>query len=87
MVDLAVDGINALELARQNQYDLIITDDAMPRMNGEIFLDNLRRMENYSEVPVVAFAAHPLEKANAFINKAKFKRSDLIHSVKELLHD
>lgn len=87
MVDLAVDGINALELARQNQYDLILTDDAMPRMNGEIFLDNLRRMENYSEVPVVAFAAQPLEKANAFINKAKFKRSDLIHSVKELLHD
>ncbi|MCR5189707.1 MAG: response regulator [Treponema sp.] len=87
MVDLAVDGINGLEMARANQYDLILTDDAMPRMNGETFLDNLRLMENYSSVPVLAFAAQPLEKADAFINKAEFKRSELIHSVKELLND
>lgn len=87
MVDLAIDGINGLEMARANQYDLILTDDSMPRMNGETFLDNLRLMENYASVPVLAFAAQPLEKADAFVNKAEFKRSDLIHSVKELLHD
>ncbi len=87
LVDQAMDGIKALEMAKTTQYDLIITDDAMPRMNGEIFLDNLRRMENYTTIPVIAIATQQLEKANAFINKAEFKRSDLLHSVKELLND
>ncbi|MCR4733824.1 MAG: response regulator [Treponema sp.] len=87
LVDQAVDGINAMEMIKTTQYDLILTDDVMPRMNGEIFLDNLRLLENYASIPVVAVSAKPLEKADGFIDKSDFKRSELIHSVKELLHE
>ncbi|HAK69318.1 MAG TPA: hypothetical protein DCM57_06620, partial [Treponema sp.] len=87
MVDEAVDGINAMEMVKSRQYDLIVTDDAMPRMNGEIFLDNLRQMANYVEVPVLVMAAKPIEKGNAFISKADFKRGDLIQKIKDLLHE
>ena len=85
VVTEAVDGIDAIEKIKQKQFDLIICDDDMPRMNGEIFLDNIRRMENYVEVPVVAMADNNLEKADAFVNKAEFKRDILIDTIKHLL--
>lgn len=87
MVDEAVDGINAMEMIKNQQYDLILTDDAMPRMNGEIFLDNLRHMENYAEVPVLVMAAKPIDGGNGFISKADFKRGDLIQKIRGLLHE
>ena len=37
-VEEAFDGIDAMEKIRSNQFDLIICDDKMPRMNGELFL-------------------------------------------------
>ena len=75
----------AIEKIKHKQFDLIICDDDMPRMNGEIFLDNIRRMENYSEVPVVAMADNNIEKADAFVNKAEFKRDILINTIRRLL--
>ena len=85
IVDEAVDGIDAIEKIKQKQFDLVLCDDDMPRMNGEILLDNIRRMENYSEVPVVAMADSNIEKADAFVSKAEFKRDILIGTVKKLL--
>lgn len=87
LVEEAVDGIEALELIKKKQFDLIVCDDDMPRMNGEIFLDNIRRMDNYAEVPVVAMSDQPLEKANAFVCKSDFTRDNLIHTLKRLLND
>ena len=59
----------------------------MPRMNGNLFLDNVRRMENYKNVPVVVMADKPLEKADAFVNKADFSRDFLITTLKRMLKD
>ena len=87
LVEEAVDGIDAMEKIHGKQFDLIVCDDAMPRMNGEILLDNLRRMENYAKVPVLAMGVRPLEKADAFISKSGFKRDSLIQKIKELLHE
>ena len=41
-VDEACDGIDAIEKMKHKQFDLILCDDAMPRMDGKIFLDNVR---------------------------------------------
>ena len=93
-VDTAVDGIDALEKAKSKQYDLVMTDKDMPRMTGLVLLDNLRRMEQYKEVPVVLVSADQSQKthdefkklgANAIISKADFERSKLIGTIKELL--
>ena len=86
-VEEAFDGIDAMEKIRSNQFDLIICDDKMPRMNGEIFLDNVRRLENYEKVPVIALSNSPLSKADIFISKADFKRDNLIQKIKELLNE
>ena len=86
-VEEACDGIQAMEKIKQNQYDLILCDDKMPRMNGEIFLDNMRRIESYAKVPVIAIANTPIPKADVFISKSDFKRDHLVQIIKELLHE
>ena len=83
----AVDGIDAMEKIKQKQFDLILCDDDMPRMNGSILLDNIRRMENYRSVPVVAMSEQPLEKADAFVSKSDFSRDNLIKTLKRMLND
>ena len=86
-VDEAIDGIDAIEKMKHKQFDLILCDDDMPRMDGKIFLDNVRRMENYKNVPVVVMADTPLEKADAFVSKADFSREKLINTIKRMLKD
>lgn len=87
LVEEAVDGIEAMELLKKKQFDLIMCDDEMPRMNGEILLDNIRRMEKYTDVPVVAMADKPLAKADAFVSKSDFTRDNLIQILKRMLND
>jgi two-component system alkaline phosphatase synthesis response regulator PhoP len=50
-VDVAKDGILALELLEQNEYDLIITDNLMPRMSGVELLKKLHATRKF--VPVI----------------------------------
>lgn len=87
LVDEAVDGIDAMEKIRKKQFDLILSDDAMPRMDGDIFLENLRRMENYAKVPVIAISENPLKNADAFVCKSDFSREELIQKINEVLHE
>ena len=86
-VEEAFDVIDALEKIKTNQFDLILCDDKMPRMNGEIFLDNVRRLENYKKIPVIALSNSPIPKADIFISKSGFKRDYLIQKIKELLNE
>lgn len=86
-VEEAFDGIDAMDKIKGNQFDLIICDDKMPRMNGEIFLDNVRRLENYKKVPVIALSNSPIPKADIYISKSDFKRDILIQKIKELLNE
>ena len=95
-VDTAVDGIDGLEKVRSKQFDLIVLDKDMPRMNGFVFMENLRRMEQYASVPVIVVSADQdrniisqFEAAgvNAFIAKSDFKRGNLINAVKEFVHE
>jgi CheY-like chemotaxis protein len=55
----AQDGLEALDLARTDQPDLIITDVNMPRMNGIDLIRAIRAAENgLAEVPIVAITAY-----------------------------
>lgn len=94
VVDTAFDGLDGLEKAKDLQYDLILTDKDMPRMTGLVLLDNLRRMEQYKESPVVVVSADQSDdtleeferlRASAIISKGDFKRGNLINVVKELV--
>ena len=94
VVETAFDGLDGLEKAKAKQYDLILTDKDMPRMTGLVLLDNLRRMEQYKNAPVVIVSADQNDeviaefeqlRANAFISKSDFRRGNLISAVKELV--
>ncbi len=49
----AVDGVAALEYARDNNVDLVLTDVNMPRMDGITLVRELRQLVNYKFVPML----------------------------------
>lgn len=57
-VDTADNGAEALQLARENRYDLILMDMQMPVMNGVDATHAIRGLPGYEEVPVLAMTAN-----------------------------
>jgi two-component system response regulator VicR len=52
-VDAAFDGQEALDLTKNNNYDLILLDLLMPVMDGKAFL---RAFKNDKQIPIVVFS-------------------------------
>jgi signal transduction histidine kinase/ActR/RegA family two-component response regulator len=50
----ATNGADALRLAEESEFDVILSDISMPEMDGFEFLQRLRKIEGREEVPVVA---------------------------------
>lgn len=53
-VDISYDGRDGLELALNNEYDLIILDVMLPSLNG---MEVLRRIRNTSDISVIMLSA------------------------------
>ena len=53
-VDCAYDGEEALKLARQNDYDIILLDVMLPLMDG---LEVCRQIRDFSDVPIIMLTA------------------------------
>lgn len=49
----AVDGQDAWEKAAKNDFDLVLTDQNMPRMDGLTLIKNLRGMSQYKTTPIL----------------------------------
>ncbi len=47
------DPVTALEWAKHNEFDLVITDFKMPQMDGVEFIQWLRKIPSCSDIPVV----------------------------------
>lgn len=58
VVDLAEDGLMALELAKQNTYALILMDMQMPKMNGVDATKAIRALSAYAQTPILAMTAN-----------------------------
>jgi DNA-binding response OmpR family regulator len=56
-VEVAVDGLNALEMIQQQDVDLILLDIMMPRMNGYEVLSEIKSDEKLLHIPVVMISA------------------------------
>jgi DNA-binding NarL/FixJ family response regulator len=87
----AVDGLDAIEKARELNPDLIVLDLSMPRMNGLAAAPKLRAL--LPEVPIVLFTMHkgaidPSAAAAAGITTVVGKAEDvmlLVEAVQKLL--
>jgi CheY-like chemotaxis protein/anti-sigma regulatory factor (Ser/Thr protein kinase) len=61
MVDLAEDGLQALDLAKQNTYALILMDMQMPHMNGVEATMAIRALPAYAHTPILAMTANAFD--------------------------
>ena len=50
----ATSGADALRIAAENEFDVILSDISMPEMDGFEFLQRLRKIDGRQNVPVVA---------------------------------
>lgn len=65
-VILVQNGVEAMEILRNNQYDLILMDCEMPLMDGFITTQKIRELEqqrNLTLTPVIALTAHAIQGA------------------------
>ncbi len=92
-VELAVDGLDALEKLRTRPISLVLTDLEMPRMHGFELIAEMRRQEAYRELPVIVVTSRDADKhrrratalgANGYIIKP-FSREQLAENIHRLL--
>jgi CheY-like chemotaxis protein len=91
-VDAAQDGAAGWEAIQARGYDLIITDNQMPRMTGVEMIEKLRTACIISRVimatghlPVFEFARKPWLKPDAALQRP-FSNDELLATVRKVLH-
>lgn len=57
-IEEADNGLSALSAIEKNQYDLIIMDWNMPKMNGLQVVEAARKKENYKHTPIIMATAN-----------------------------
>ena len=55
----ACDGIEGLSKFVENHFDIVITDIAMPKIDGITLVEKIRDNSNQKYVPAIAIAANP----------------------------
>ncbi|MCM2475039.1 response regulator [Rhizobium sp. CG5] len=73
-VDEAINGIEAIEKALSKQYDLLVVDVNMPKMNGYAFLREIRSKADLYQAPAIMVSTEAEEKDRqaAFLAGANF---------------
>jgi two-component system chemotaxis sensor kinase CheA len=92
-VDVAVDGVEALEMLAKRKYALAIVDVEMPRMDGFTLTAHLKGNAETSAMPIIivsslsneAYKRRGIEVgAQAYITKGQFDQNNLLDTI-ELL--
>lgn len=93
-VSLAVDGMEGWNAARTGNFDLVITDVDMPRMDGIEFVRLMKQDERLKSRPVMIVSYKDREEdrrrgleagADYYLTKGSFHDESLIDAVKDLI--
>lgn len=93
-VQTAIDGVDGYNIAREESFDLIISDIDMPRMNGIEFVTKIRADGKLKDTPVVVVSYKDREEdrlrgleagANYYLTKSSFQDDTLLQVVHELI--
>lgn len=96
LVDVAVDGLDGLEMARLGHYDLIVSDIDMPRMNGLEMIRTLRNEIRTETVPIIVVSYKGRDEdrqkgmqvgANYYLTKSSFQDDSYLDAVHDLIGD
>ncbi|MDA3943369.1 MAG: hybrid sensor histidine kinase/response regulator [Bacteroidetes bacterium] len=93
-VKTAVNGLEGLNLAKSEEFDLVVTDIEMPRMSGFELTSKIRADNELSELPVILVTTLDSDQdkqrgmeagANAYIVKSSFEKSNLVDTINRLI--
>lgn len=93
-VTTAVDGVDAFTALRAGQFDLLVSDVEMPRLNGFDLTARIRADHKLAELPVVLVTALESREdrergidvgADAYLVKSSFDHSNLLETLRRLI--
>jgi len=93
-VRVAVDGIDAWTFLKSEEFDLVVSDVDMPRMDGLDLTAKIRADQKLGNLPVVLVTALESREdkergievgANAYIVKSSFDQSNLLEIIRRLI--
>jgi two-component system, chemotaxis family, sensor kinase CheA len=93
-VTTCVDGAQAWQMINEKQFDLVVSDVEMPRMDGFALTRRIKSSNKHMHLPVVLVTALSSERhkalgissgADAYLVKSEFERSDLLEVINQLL--
>ncbi len=93
-VKIAVDGMEAFSMIDTEDFDLIVSDIEMPRMNGFELTEKIRLDKHLTKLPVILVTSldSPEDKlkgmeagANAYCVKSSFDQSNLLEIIQRLI--
>jgi two-component system sensor histidine kinase and response regulator WspE len=92
-VDVAVDGVDGWNALQRGDYDIVLSDVDMPRMNGIDFIRTLRGDPRFTSIPVIIVSykdraedreAGLAAGATAYLTKGSFHDRSLLATVADL---
>ena len=95
-VDIAIDGIDGWNVVRSGDYDLVITDVDMPRMDGVELVTLIKKDLHLHKLPVmiVSYKDRPEDRARGlaagadyYLTKGSFHDETLLDAVSDLIGD
>jgi two-component system chemotaxis sensor kinase CheA len=93
-VNTAVDGTDAFTKARTGDFDIVVSDVDMPKLNGFELTAKIRSDKKLNEIPVVLITALESREdrergievgANAYIIKSSFDQTNLLEIIRKLI--
>jgi two-component system chemotaxis sensor kinase CheA len=93
-VRIAVDGMEALELLRNEKPDLVIADIEMPRLDGFGLIEAMKKDRNLQKIPVIVVSSVERREdqerglalgADAYIVKRKFDQEELLSAIRQII--
>lgn len=93
IVVTAKDGIDALEKLKSQRPDIILLDVEMPRMDGFVFAEKIKKIPEYSNIPIImiTFCAGEEQRnlsvklgVNRFMSKP-YQEPELLDTIESLL--
>jgi len=92
-VETARDGLEALENLKEQDFDLIITDIEMPRMNGFELVAAVRKDDRHKEIPIIIVTTKEKREdrlrglevgADAYMLKSSFDQGEFLAIIEKL---
>jgi len=93
-VETAIDGLDALEKLQSKEYDMVVTDLEMPRLDGFGLVRRIRNQSRYEDLPLMIISTRESSEdrmralesgADTYMVKQQLKGDEILQTVKALV--